>query len=578
MDPTDITLPNISGGYLLELDAYAYDDPNVLPNSVFRSSKNIPVTIKYPKDDEIVIEQKNYIKSWFDNFESKLYSSNYTDPVNGYRKYLDIKSFADYFVYEEFIGNPDAYWSTYMIKKRNDDLFYVGPAWDFDLSMDNDTRVAPVNAINNFLSLTKGSSAGTPCQVAGYFNLNDPNVYKNNTKEMLLRLMTDPNFVEELRNSWADIRENKGLTRGYLFNKIMSLKNEVKESEQLNIVRWSDGAIPKGSYDAEVDFVLNYCYDRIDWMDGMLNLNSDNSDDNFIYQPLELNGFNSDIVVENRPIDSHISRAISADLFVCYTASIREENALPDDGVLVSSKSNAIYQLAPYNGKQATFIRNGETAQLNLAEPQSTKGLSILASCANGNSTMKVVINYTDGTSQIGRLKVDDWWSSLQKPAVSNLGQVQAYNAGNGVHTTFRLYEYRIMTDETKIISSISFSNTTDSRPFIFAISKIVDSNSLLQSRTAKNEEAISTVEKEVENVSVNIWPNPVLQGQTVYIKSENIAEVRMLSLQKGNLIKTIKPSDNIINIPMDVEKGIYIIQIISNNNSTPISKKIIVK
>ena len=42
------------------------------------------------------------------NEEKALYGSSYKDPVNGWRKYFDEKTLADYVIIKEFVGDLDA--------------------------------------------------------------------------------------------------------------------------------------------------------------------------------------------------------------------------------------------------------------------------------------------------------------------------------------------------------------------------------------------------------------------------------------------------------------------------------------
>lgn len=94
---TDITTPNITGGYLIEMDAYANTE-----SLWFSSSRTgIPVTIKAPDDKDIVVQQTSYITSHFNAMENAVYAYNYTDPVNGYRKYLDVETFIRHFLVGE---------------------------------------------------------------------------------------------------------------------------------------------------------------------------------------------------------------------------------------------------------------------------------------------------------------------------------------------------------------------------------------------------------------------------------------------------------------------------------------------
>ena len=62
MSPEDEQEPELTGGYLLEIDAYAASE-----ESYFISKHNIPVNIKSPDSDKITETQHNYINSYFES-------------------------------------------------------------------------------------------------------------------------------------------------------------------------------------------------------------------------------------------------------------------------------------------------------------------------------------------------------------------------------------------------------------------------------------------------------------------------------------------------------------------------------
>lgn len=54
---------------------------------------------------------------------------------------IDVKSFAEYYLIEELMLNTDAYYtSQYFYKDGPNDKIHVGPAWDFDISLNNYRR------------------------------------------------------------------------------------------------------------------------------------------------------------------------------------------------------------------------------------------------------------------------------------------------------------------------------------------------------------------------------------------------------------------------------------------------------
>jgi hypothetical protein len=254
MTVNDIALPRLSGGYLLEVDAYAGQDEDTWFSS---ARKNTPVKVKYPKSDEIVTQQYNYIRDHYNKMENTLLSANYKDPVNGYRKYMDMESFIRHFLVGEITGNTDTYWSVYMYKERNDDIFRFGPVWDFDLGFENDNRTYPINTHSRWV-YEYGSSA-------------------NGFRDLVTRLFSDESFVSRLKAIYADYRDRGILSKEALLQVVDNYASEINQSQRLNFMRWNilntlvhQNPRTYGSYEGEVDNVRKYISNRMDWMDKKL--------------------------------------------------------------------------------------------------------------------------------------------------------------------------------------------------------------------------------------------------------------------------------------------------------------------
>lgn len=144
LDSTLIDQPALSGGYLLEIDGFATSEP-----VWFTSSQALKITVKYPNDDAITPGQLNYIRSFTNSFENALFSSNFNDPLTGYRPMVDTTSLINWYLASELTGNPDCFWSTYLYKRRSDDRFYFGPLWDYDIAFNNDHRLG--DAVNSLM-------------------------------------------------------------------------------------------------------------------------------------------------------------------------------------------------------------------------------------------------------------------------------------------------------------------------------------------------------------------------------------------------------------------------------------------
>ena len=241
MTPEDNDGEALTGGYLIEIDAYANQEI-----SWFNSAKGNPVTIKSPDDDEITDQQSKYIKDFFNQMEKQ------------WSTYLDLNSFLRHFLVGELSGNTDTYWSVYMYKERNDSKLYTGPVWDFDLAFNNDQRIYPVNNKTDYIYRSGGSCAGNMKSFVDNIVVNDAAA-----KKQLLEI-------------WDEVRQ-AGLTEENLVAFIDAKEKELQQSQTLNFLRWPilnqrvhQNPQALGSFEKEVEVVRKYMKERIAWMDKKL--------------------------------------------------------------------------------------------------------------------------------------------------------------------------------------------------------------------------------------------------------------------------------------------------------------------
>ena len=220
MEMTDITEPNVSGGYVLEIDSLSSWEKNT-----FKTTRGIPGQIIYPEDDEITPEQTTYIKKKLNKLEDQIY--------NGILDSIDLESYSKYFLVEEFCGDPDHVWSSfYFTKERNDDKFHFGPVWDFDLGFDNDERLYPTSLKSDFC-FKLCDSAGT-------------------AKEFIQALIENKNVIAYIKNTWEELI-NTVLTEKVLFDFIEEVKRKIQESSELNFIKW-DNFVPETPSPWDIDF------------------------------------------------------------------------------------------------------------------------------------------------------------------------------------------------------------------------------------------------------------------------------------------------------------------------------------
>ena len=253
MEPSDEQEPNLTGGYFLEMDALAGAEP-----SHFTSAHGIPVTIHSPEPDEITPAQRRYIEGYFNLMESKVYADNARDSLEGYRSMINMESFCQHFLTNEFCANSDMYWSAYLYKDRLEDQFQIGPVWDFNLGFDNDTRSYPNASAGDWTYRYVVSYAGT-------------------IKQWADRITYDPATEAQLAALWTRVRRAGLFDEASLVAYVDSMEQVLQQSQRLNFLRWPIlnqhiFANPQiaGSFEGEVDVVRRFIQARIRWFDEQL--------------------------------------------------------------------------------------------------------------------------------------------------------------------------------------------------------------------------------------------------------------------------------------------------------------------
>lgn len=100
-------------------------------------AQGAPIEVVYPSSANVTEEQLAWIERDLNAFEKALYSYDYDTASYGYWNFIDVGSFVDFAVINEFAGNIDAgSYSTYYYKDVRGKL-NAGPVWDFNNAYDN---------------------------------------------------------------------------------------------------------------------------------------------------------------------------------------------------------------------------------------------------------------------------------------------------------------------------------------------------------------------------------------------------------------------------------------------------------
>lgn len=253
----DLAGDDVTGGYILKIDKDA--DPGM--NSW--EATNIPdyngwspteYQYHYPKVDDIIPEQKQYIQDYMNDFDLALKATSYTDSINGYRPYVDVNSFLDYLIITELSKDVDSYrYSVFFYKQKETKggKIVFGPVWDMNTGYGN-SDYSTKNADETFdWSFDKAGKR------IFWFD----------------RMMSDSTFKNELNCRWHNLRSTT-LATNKVFGLIDSLTSLLEIPKQRNFYKWQilgnyvwPNKFVGQTYEEEIDYLKDWLTDRMEWMD-----------------------------------------------------------------------------------------------------------------------------------------------------------------------------------------------------------------------------------------------------------------------------------------------------------------------
>ncbi|MBN1637658.1 MAG: CotH kinase family protein, partial [Ignavibacteriales bacterium] len=143
LEPPDSIGYKLTGGYIFKLDKTEGSETEGWYSTYLSTppfNKQIYYQYHYPKQEDITVQQKNYIKDFLFYFESDVFFGSINNPFVKFLDIININSFIDFVLLNEFSKNIDAYrLSTFLYKDRNDidSLLCFGPIWDFNIAFGN---------------------------------------------------------------------------------------------------------------------------------------------------------------------------------------------------------------------------------------------------------------------------------------------------------------------------------------------------------------------------------------------------------------------------------------------------------
>lgn len=263
LNPTEVSWPNVSGGYIIKIDKLTGSGgagwTSPYPPINHPNGQTIYYQYDYPQPDSIVPAQMNYIRSYVDSFESALAGPNFMDSLLGYSQYIGNNSFIDLFIMNELSKNVDGYRiSTYLYKDKGKTL-KAGPVWDYDIAFGNADYCGgdlTYNWAYQFLTCESSDQ-----QIPFWWP----------------RLLQDSSFANQLKCRWQKFRSGI-LSTNHINAIIDSVALVVDESKDWNFSVWpilgtyvwpNPSPIPS-DYAGEIAKLKTWISNRIAWLDANL--------------------------------------------------------------------------------------------------------------------------------------------------------------------------------------------------------------------------------------------------------------------------------------------------------------------
>lgn len=234
MGPDDNFEPELTGGYMWKIDPPDPGDNGFLAGG-------LDLLWVHPKEEDLTEPQADFARTYINSFVEALNGENFADPETGYAAFVDVDSWIDHHIINEFSKNPDGFKkSSYFHKPRGEKIIY-GPIWDFNIAFGPGTR-------------SDGDATGwSGVRFVGWWG----------------RFFDDPTFVERYVARWRELRQGTFSTPN-LVGLLDELVAETQEAQERNSALWLLAANDTRTWQGEVDALRNWLVARADWMDRQL--------------------------------------------------------------------------------------------------------------------------------------------------------------------------------------------------------------------------------------------------------------------------------------------------------------------
>lgn len=256
---------DLTGGYIMKIDKKNNaSDLSFISKIKSTDNRDVSWLYHYPDSNDIIIPQQNYIKAYIDSLEQSISSPGFADPINGFRKFISVNSFIDYFLLTELTRNIDAYKASSFFYKEKKDAdgkkgqFKAGPVWDYNFAYGNASFCSGAQTTGWMYDGCMPATLPTPV--------------------MWRRLLQDTNYRNDVKCRYLELRKTI-LDTAYLFDYLDAYSKDTLDLPQKrHFTQWKIlGTNPGGfnayiasSYADEMRRVKNWIKARLAWMDAHL--------------------------------------------------------------------------------------------------------------------------------------------------------------------------------------------------------------------------------------------------------------------------------------------------------------------
>jgi hypothetical protein len=241
---TDLSFPKLTGGYITKADKNeGADTPAWYMDSYGWGQVNY--IHEHPKPTTVKFQQNEYIKNEFEKLKEYASQGN-SSITTGYPSVIDIPSFVDFMILNEFASNADGYqFSTFFHKDRNGKL-RAGPIWDFNLTFGNDLFNFGFDRSKSYLWQFEYENMGT---------------------KFWTDLFYDPVFKCYLTKRWQELIAPGNPMNSYGISQLIdTTKTLILEAA----TRQELLSGTTGQFEDQISALKSFIFERISWISGQL--------------------------------------------------------------------------------------------------------------------------------------------------------------------------------------------------------------------------------------------------------------------------------------------------------------------